>query len=104
MMSKADRTLMIVRSMTSDERAEFFHRLDCDYCLPCGEELPDEDSDEQHDCPFALCICLHEAQEHDPDDPHGRCLAKEEDGSHCPCAEFKEEDDEEPIPPELRPS
>jgi len=51
-MSRANRVMMIVKEMSDEERLELFDRLEGDYCENCGQELPDEDSDEpDHDCP-----------------------------------------------------
>lgn len=50
-MSKVDRVMLIVRSMSDDERAELVHTIDCEYCVSCGIELPERD-EPAHDCPY----------------------------------------------------
>ncbi len=50
-MSRANRIMGLLDAMTQEERAEFFDEVAETYCTTCGEELPDEDSEEpDHDC------------------------------------------------------
>lgn len=49
---RSNRIMQILDAMSQDERADFFEEVGETYCTACGEELPDEDSNEpDHDCP-----------------------------------------------------
>lgn len=50
---RSNRIMQILDAMTQDERSDFFEEVAETYCTGCGEELPDEDSNEpDHDCPL----------------------------------------------------
>lgn len=115
-MAKLDRVMLIVRSMTTEERDELdaallrsktdeerqrlFYLQECEYCTDCGEELPDEGAP-PHDCPFEpVCgfvlgegkTCGHPAEEHDEGGEHP-CTVE---GCGCTGFEAEEGDEEEP--------
>ncbi len=49
---RVEALLTLVDGVGDDLRLEFLERLECIFCLQCGEELPDEDSSEpDHVCP-----------------------------------------------------
>ena len=92
-MSKLERVLLIVQSMTEEERRESFDALDGEFCFPCGMVLPDEDAGEPpHECAFApLCTCAHYVWQHDPDEEEHKCLVE----GCAKCEGFCEDEDEE---------
>lgn len=110
-MSKLDRAWTIIRSMTDEERRELIDRQDEELCPRCAALLPNpnDENAEEHDCPFpAVCVCGHVDDEHDifegededggedekkGEGPDGHCMAKNEDGTACPCKEFEEDED-----------
>ena len=48
-----NRGMLLVKAMPKRDRADFFEEVADGYCIDCGEELPDEDAHEEHDCPEA---------------------------------------------------
>jgi hypothetical protein len=121
-MSKADRAMLIVRSMTLKEqesflltflrdarsqekdifprRLELFDVIDGEFCMDCGGELPEEGPDAKpHACPMEpFCVCEHKAGEHDEEDEEHPCLVK-----GCKCEGFEDADEEEDEPEEAPP-
>lgn len=82
-MSRANRVFALLDAMSDEERAELFADLAETYCVDCGQELPDAESDEpDHECEHS-----HDDDEEDDED--------DEDGGDESELDVDGEDEEE---------